>query len=202
MNNKPLLLCLEGCDGTGKSTLLNGIIDHYSKENFKIHHTHFPIYSEPIGKVIKSVLLKEQVMDISAFQCLCSAQRINWSILEYPKLANEYDIIIVDRYTPSAVVYSQIEGLQAEDILFNERKVIKPDINLVLLANPEVSMQRMGGRNEAATKYENIESISKALKFYLELPEHIDNVYFIDAEQSIEDVKNAAIQLIDSIRLE
>jgi dTMP kinase len=197
MDNKPLLVCVEGTDGSGKSTLIDGLIQYYTKQNLRIYYLHFPIYSDPLGKVIKSVLLKEQVMDISAFQCLCSSQRINWSVLEYPKLKDQYDIIIVDRYTPSAVVYSQIEGLQAEDILFNERKVIKPDMNIVLLLDPQVSMQRMSGRDEAATKYENIESMTKALELYKRLAEHVENVYFVDAEQDIETVKGIVIQLID-----
>ena len=95
------------------------------------------------------------------------------------------------------MVYSQIEGLQAEDILFNERKVIKPDMNIILLLDPQVSMQRMSGRDEAATKYENIESMTKALELYKRLAEHVENVYFVDAEQDIETVKGIVIQLID-----
>ena len=70
MDNKPLLVCVEGTDGSGKSTLIDGLIQYYTKQNLRIYYLHFPIYSDPLGKVIKSVLLKEQVMDISAFQCL------------------------------------------------------------------------------------------------------------------------------------
>jgi dTMP kinase len=192
-----LLLNVDGCDGCGKSTLVNGLVDHYTKLGKKITYLHFPRYNTELGKVIKKVLLKEIDMHQSAFQMCCSADRLNWSVYEYPKLKEEYDIIIVDRHTSSAIVYGSMDGLEPEEILYNDRRIAQPNINIILFADAETSMKRMAGRNEATTKYENIEAITNATKRYLKLHEILPNVYYIDAKKSIEENKQDAIDIID-----
>jgi len=194
---KMLLLNIDGADGTGKTTLVNGLIDHYTQLGLKITYLHFPRYDTELGKVIKKVLLKELDMHQSAFQMCCSADRLNWSVYEYPKLKEEYDIIIVDRHTSSALVYGCMDELEPEEILYNDRRIAQPDINIILYADAETSMKRMSGRDEATTKYENIEAITKATKRYLKLHEILPNVYYIDAVKSIEETRQEAIDIID-----
>lgn len=192
-----ILVNIDGADGTGKTTLVNGLIDHYTNLGKKITYLHFPRYNTELGKVIKKVLLKELDMHISAFQMCCSADRLNWSVYELPKMKEEYDIIIVDRHTTSALVYGSMDGLEPEEILYNDRRIAQPDLNIILIGDAELSMERMSGRNEATTKYENIESITKATKGYLNLKNIIPNVEYISAYGTPEQVKNAAIELIE-----
>lgn len=191
-----LLVGIDGADGTGKTTLVNGLIDHYTKLGKKITYLHFPRYNTELGKVIKKVLLKELDMHQSAFQMCCSADRLNWSVYEYPKLKEEYDIVIVDRHTSSAIVYGSIDGLEPEEILYNDRRIVQPDINIILYADAETSMKRMANRNEATTKYENVEAITKATERYLKLHELLPNVYYIDASKSIKENLEDAINII------
>ena len=198
---KALIVGIDGTDGCGKTTLVNGLIDNYTKKGLKITFLHFPRYNTELGKVIKKVLLKELNFHPSAFQMMCSADRVNWSTYERPAMEEGYDIILVDRFTSSAIVYGQIEGLDPTEVQFNDRLIAPLDMNILLLVDPQISMQRMSGRDEAATKYENIEAMTKALKLYKELPSLIDNVYFVDASQSIEDVREIVTFLIDQ-RLE
>ena len=39
----------------------------------------------------------------------------------------KFSICLVDRYTTSGLVYGQIDGLNKEEILFNDRRIVKPD---------------------------------------------------------------------------
>lgn len=199
--SKALVVGIDGTDGCGKTTLVNGLIDHYTQLGLKITFLHFPRYNTELGKVIKKVLLKELNFHPSAFQMMCSADRVNWSTYERQAMEDEYNIILVDRFTSSAIVYGQIEGLDPTEVQFNDRLIAPLDMNILLLVDPQISMQRMSGRNEAATKYENIESMTKALKLYKELPNLIENVYFVDASESIETVRELVTFLIDQ-RLE
>jgi dTMP kinase len=192
-----ILVSVDGADGTGKTTLVNGLIEHYTQQGLKITYLHFPRYNTELGKVIKKVLLKELDMHISAFQMCCSADRLNWSVYEYPKLKEEYDIIIVDRHTSSAIVYGSMDGLEPEEILYNDRRIAQPDINIILYADAETSMKRMSSRNEATTKYENTEAIMKATEKYLKLHELLPNVFYIDATKSIEENRQEAIDIIN-----
>lgn len=99
---KALVIGIDGIDGCGKMTLVNGIIDYYTKKGLKITFLHFPRYDTELGKVIKKVLLKELSFHPSAFQMMCSADRVNWSTYTRPDMIDEYDIILVDRFTSSA----------------------------------------------------------------------------------------------------
>lgn len=192
-----IIVNVDGADGTGKTTLVNGLVDYYTSIGKKITFLHFPRYNTELGKIIKKVLLKEINMNSSSFQMLCSADRLDWSIEEYPKMKEKYDILIVDRYSSSAIVYGQIEGLEPEEILFNDRKIAQPNVQIILLGDAEMSLNRMNNRNEASTKYENYDSITKATSYFEELKFHIPNVKFINAKEKVEDVKSQAIKFIN-----
>ena len=192
-----ILINCDGADATGKSTLINNLVDYYTKQNKKITFLHFPRYETEIGKIIRKVLTKEIDMHPAAFQMLCSADRVEWSINEYPKLKEEYDIVLVDRHSTSGMVYGQIDGLKIEEILCNDKHIVQPDIHIILIADIETSLKRMEDRNEETTKYENVEGIKKATEKFLELKDILDNVYYIDANKSIEDVLTEVIEIIE-----
>jgi len=193
------LLNVDGCDGTGKSTLVNGLINHYTNLGKKITFLHFPRYDTEIGKVIKKVMYKEIEMHPSALQMLYSSDRLNWYTYEFPKLKEEFDIVIVDRYLTSGMVYGAVDGLDPQEILFNDRRTAKPDANIILVADVETSLKRMAIRNEIATLYENALNIETATNNYRNLINLIPNVYYIDATKSIEDNLTDALIIIDRL---
>lgn len=192
-----LLVNIDGCDCTGKSTTIENLIKHYTKQGLKVHYLHFPRYDTPIGKIIKKVLSKEIKMHPSSFQMLCSADRLEWSTNEYPKLKKKYDICLIDRYTTSGLVYGQIDGLDKEEILFNDRRIIKPDINLILFAKIETLIDRLNKRNIETTMYEKYDIMKSALTKYLQLYQFYPNVDYINADQSKEDVLQQSVKIID-----
>lgn len=193
-----LLINVDGSDGVGKSTLIENLVKHYTNQNKKITYLHFPRYETEIGQIIQKVLQKKNdKMHPAAFQMLCSADRVNWSVYEYPKLKEEYDIILVDRHSSSGMVYGQIDGLDIEEILCNDKYIIQPDIHIILIADVNTSLKRMAIRNEESTKYENIDGIRNATKKYLELKNVLPNVYYIDANGSVEEVFEESINIIE-----
>jgi thymidylate kinase len=128
---------------------------------------------------------------------LCSTDRLEWSVNDYPKLKKNFDLIFVDRHTTSALVYAQIDGLDKEEILFNDRRIVKPDINIILFAPIDVLLKRLEKRNASKELYEKREIMEKALEKYLELYKYYPNVDYINADCTIEKVKNQAIQIIN-----
>jgi dTMP kinase len=193
------LINVDGADGVGKSTLIDGLIDYYTKQNKKITFLHFPRYDTDIGKVIKKVMFKEVEMHPSSLQMLYSSDRLNWYTYEYSKLEKEFDIVLVDRYLTSGMVYGEVDGLEPTEILFNDRRTAKPNANIILIADAETSINRMSKRNETATKYENVENIRSATKNYLNLKNLIPDVYYIDAKQSKENVLYDVIKIINEL---
>jgi dTMP kinase len=195
-----LLINIDGADGTGKTTLINELINYYGKLNKKIGYIHFPRYDTELGKIIKEVLLKKRKdMHPAAFQMICSADRVNWSIYDYPKLAEQYDIILVDRHSSSGIVYGQIDGLDVEEILCNDKHIIQPNAHIILIADTETSLVRMARRDEEVTKYENVDGVRKATDKFLELKNILPNVYYINANKSIDYVLSEAIKIINTL---
>ena len=192
-----LLLNIDGADGTGKSTLTKGLIDHYSKEGKSITFIHFPRYETEIGKVIKKVMEKDITMHPSALQMLYSSDRLNWYTYEYPKLEKEYDIVIVDRYLTSGMVYGEIDGLDPKEILFNDRRTKMPDINIILYADEDIAVSRINQRQDAKGIYETLDIIRQANIKYKNLKNYIDNVNCIDSALSVKDVLNEGVKIID-----
>jgi dTMP kinase len=193
------LLNIDGADGCGKSTLVNNLINHYTNLGKKITFLHFPRYDTDIGQVIKKVMFKETEMHPSSLQMLYSADRLNWFTYEFPKLQKEFDIVIVDRYLTSGMVYGEVDGLDPQEILFNDRRTAKPDANIILVADAETSLRRMAIRNETKTLYENEANIKSATEKYLNLVNLIPDVYYIDARKSIEDNLKDALVIIDGL---
>jgi len=195
-----ILINIDGADGVGKTTLIDGLINHYTNQNKKITFLHFPRYETEIGQIVRKVLLKKDNMHPAAFQMLCSADRVNWSVYDYPILKEEYDIILVDRHSSSGMVYGQIDGLDIEEILCNDKHIVQPDIHIILIADVETSMERMANRDEESTKYENIEGIKNATNKFLELRNVLPNVNYINANMSIEDVLKESINIIERVK--
>ena len=192
-----LFVNIDGSDGTGKTSLVEGLIKHYGKKGLSLSFVHFPRYETEIGKVIQKVLNKKIKMHPSSFQMLYSADRLNWYTYDYPQLVDKYDIVIVDRYLTSGMVYGEIDGLDPKEILFNDRRTKMPDLHIILYANTDVILGRINQRQEAKDIYETSDIVTQANIKYRSLGSYIENVCYVDSTMSKEEVLNEAIKIIN-----
>ena len=104
------LIVIEGsCDGVGKSTQYNLLIDRLEKEGYNIIKHHFPSYGtyqgRPVSEYLKGNFGKISELSPYFVNCLYAQDRaITWET----GLKNEYNkggIIILDRYTTSSLIY-------------------------------------------------------------------------------------------------
>ena len=197
-----MLINVDGVDGSGKSTLVNNLINYYEEKGAKTTFVHFPRYDADIGQIIKKHLNGEvENIHPASFQMLYSADRLNWCTYELYKLKREFDIIFVDRYITSGIVYGMTDGLESKEILFYDRRTLKPNVNLILLCNAKTSLQRMDKRGEKTTKYEYADRIEEANFNYSNLHKIMDNIHYIDANNDAGYVFNQSINIINK-RLE
>ena len=136
-------------------------------------------------------------MHPSALQMLYSTDRLNWYTYTYPQLVDKYDIVLVDRYLTSGMVYGEIDGLDPEEILFNDRRTKMPDIHIILYADAETVVDRINSRQEDKGMYETLEIIKQANVKYRNLRNYLDDVFCIDASLSKDEVLKEAIRIID-----
>lgn len=186
---------IDGPDGVGKSTLVNNLLDHFINDGKRAGFLHFPRYDTAIGTLIREALFIRTAMDPKSLQMLYSADRLNFTRFDVPKLEKEFDVLIVDRYNTSGLVYGRIDEVPVIDLLAFERETKKVDLNLILLATPETVMSRMKDKNK--DMYENLESQRKALAYYKEIHLYYPNTIYIDANESPDSVLTQAVTAIE-----
>ncbi len=104
------LIVIEGsCDGVGKSTQYNLLIDRLQKEGYNIIKHHFPSYGTYQGRPVEEYLKGNfgKISELSPYfvnSLYAQDRAITWET----GLKNEYEkdgIIVLDRYTTSSLIY-------------------------------------------------------------------------------------------------
>lgn len=192
------LITVEGLDASGKRTQVKNIEDYIREQGYKIKTFSFPQYENPIGKVISSYLRGDfGNIDSVPYELICiayAADRAQAS-REIKSLLQSGYVVLSDRYTYSNVfTAAKMEEEKwlnfidwVEDMEFNQLGVAKPNFNLYLHVDPEISIQRIEerGKREYQNGKEDIhENNFKLLrdtsKAYLTVAANKNNWFVID----------------------
>lgn len=173
---------IDGPDGTGKSTLVDNLLNYFMSRGKRVGFIHFPRYNTDIGTLIREALFIRTAMDPKSMQMLYSIDRLNFTKFDLPILEKQLDILLVDRYITSGIVYGQADGVAPEDILCFDKETKKADLNIILLAKPEITMKRMLIKEK--DKYENFSTQKKVFEFYKTIHTFFPETIYINAEKS------------------
>lgn len=187
---------IDGPDGVGKSTLVNGLTKHFEECGKRISFIHFPRYNTAIGTLIREALFIRTEMDPKSMQMLYSADRLNFTRFDLPVLSQVLDVLIVDRYITSGLVYGRVDGVCADDILLFDRETKKPNLNIILTASPETLMNRMNSKEK--DRYENFETQKKVIEYYKTIHTYFPKTVYIDAETTPSEVLRSTIAAIEN----
>lgn len=150
LNNKGLLISIEGSDGSGKTTQIKNIENYLIKKNIEIHITREP-GGTVISEKLREILLdsNNKNMDSLTEMLLYSASRRQHikEIIE-PKLNNNVTVI-TDRFYHSNIAYQGYgRNLLDETLLVNNlvTKIndtnLKPDLTIYLRLPLDISKER------------------------------------------------------------
>lgn len=189
-----MLITIEGIDGTGKTTLAKLLATHYKAKYIK-----FPSDSS-IGQLIREQLKAESpsFLDLVSLQMLFVADK-----LSNKEIRDKNQMIIVDRYIDSAIVYGYLDNIPMRFSLILNKYLPQPDLTIILDANPEICLQRLSNRKEKEY-YENKTKLTLIRETYKELPiiykglGENRKIEFLNAEKSIEEMFSNAVEIIDS----
>lgn len=217
------LIVIEGaCDGIGKTTQYNLLKDSLIKDGETIFNHHFPTYGSYQGMGVENYLKGDFGLpqDLSPY-FINSLYAIDRAITWHSILKEKYnngDIILLDRYTTSSIIYQSalIEDIEERkkfidyiiDFEYNKLDIKKPDKVIFLYASFDVAtkLRKSRKQNDGISNDIHERDLSFMKKVY-------DNALFVsnylnwdmvkcddnDKMRSIEDIQKDVYQLVKKI---
>lgn len=183
-----MYICLEGIDGSGKSTQ-TGLLEKWLEEiGLKPFRVREPTESE-IGKLIRSMLKSPRASEKNfqiTLALLFAADRTRL-MDEIKEAESDGMIVISDRCFYSSVAY-QNEGEWISQI---NKYARRPDVTILLDLETENALKRCEGKDH----FENKEFLENVRKNYLKLAE-AEEFYVLNAENGVNKVHHDIKRII------
>lgn len=155
-----LLVAIDGPNGVGKSTLIDGVKKSLMKLNEPVFVTKEPS-STQLGKFTREIA---ESNDGNSLACLVAADRyLHLNIEVIPYLKRKY-IVVLDRYVLSSLILQRIDGVDIDFILSINNKIIQPDLQFAIIADSDVIQQRLQER-DTKTRFERENKTVEELKY-------------------------------------
>ncbi|KAG2228867.1 hypothetical protein INT48_003155, partial [Thamnidium elegans] len=194
MAQRGLLIVVEGCDRSGKSTQCDNLVKRLLGNGVDSELVKFPDRTTQTGKMIDSYLQQKSELDDHAIHLLFSANR--WEAMKtLEEKLNSGKTLIVDRYAFSGVAFSSAKGLDLEWCRNPDIGLLTPDI-VLFLDLPIDEAEKRGGFGDE--RYEKRELQMKVRDEFMKLKD--DTWKFIDACQSKESVERDIWETIETAR--
>ncbi len=194
-------IALEGIDGSGKTTQVEKLAEHYRSQGKEVVITHEPRRDGVMGQLVTEVLLGKVKLPKVAIQYLFAAQRATFlEELIIPAL-KEGKIVISDRCLWSAIPYGLLDKqeskkeenvdqlLVAYSVLSMYHEFIVPDKTFLLDVSVSAAEGRIEEQGKELSIYEKRGKLLKIEKEYNFLLEKFpDALIRISAEKDVADV--------------
>ena len=189
---KGLFITFEGGEGSGKTTLIEGLVEYLESRNLKVIKTREPggiKISEDIRNVILDV--NNTKMDQITEALLYAASRRQHLVEKVIPYLNEGYIVICDRFLDSSLAYQgHARGIGIDkvyNINLSATDGILPDLTLFIDVRPEVGLKRISSNNREQNRLD-LEKMSFHEKVYegykIILERFKDRVVSVNGEQS------------------
>lgn len=181
-----MLIALEGIDGSGKSTQLIRLTEALKsrlQSGHLVDSLKFPVYqNSPTGEILAALLSKGLKSKDSRllFQSLMAVNRSEFlAALPYDPTSKS-NLLLLDRYTLSGLVYGLAQGLGIEWLKSINAFLPEPDMTIYIDIPPDLSFTRRPVRRDAME--EDREFIQSTYNLY---KQHLPfGSFIIDGTQS------------------
>ena len=159
-----LFVVLEGIDGSGTTTQMNRLANHFRNEGLTVHTTAEPS-THPIGKMIRDVLEKRQTLPPDGLALAFAADRLDHLEKEIEPALQAGTLVIADRYVLSSLAYQSLTA-RLEWVVSINSQARSPDISFLLQVSPELAAQRRAQRSTPAEIFETAQKQRAIAKAY------------------------------------
>ena len=164
MKKRGIFICIEGLDGSGKTTHAHRLVRNLQEKGFNAVYTTEPSRGE-LGQFIRGTILegkKRVPRAVEAF--LFAVDRVEHFEKEVEPALKEGKIVISDRSVYSSLAYQGAAGLDLEWIEKINRFALPPDLAIYIDVPPEVVVKRIRRKKSVM---ERLETQRRVKEFYM-----------------------------------
>lgn len=191
--NKNLFIALEGIDGSGKSTQMKLLTKKLEAAGHKVYTTSEPT-TGAIGTMIRTILKGDTHTDDRIIAGLFVADRLDHLLNKENGILKKMDegyTVICDRYCFSSYAYQGTHMSMDWVIAANamSASILKPNVNVFIDIDPELSMQRIAINRDTVEIYENLENQKKVKEKFFEafdLMKDKENIFIVEGNRKPE----------------
>ena len=201
---KGIFITFEGCEGSGKTTVINSIYDILINSGYSVIKTREPGGSK-IAEDIRNVILdveNTEMDDITEALLYAASRRQHLVEKVIPYLEKGY-IVICDRFLDSSLAYQGYARGIGIDKVYNINMSatdgLLPDLTIYIDLDPEIGLNRISTNNREQNRLdkEKLSFHKKVYEGYQKVQEMFsDRVISIDGNQDREHVLNDTLKVI------
>ena len=151
---KGIFVCIEGLDGSGKTTHAHRLVQNLQKRGFDAVYTTEPGRGK-LGKFIRaSVLQGEDRVPRVVEAVLFAVDRVEHLEKDVKPALREGKVVVSDRCVYSSLAYQGAAGLELEWIEEINRFALPPDLALYIDVPPEVVVKRIRRKKSVMERLE------------------------------------------------
>ena len=167
MGKKGVFICIEGLDGSGKSTQAKMLTKKLSK-TYNVIYTAEPSQGK-IGRFIRQrCLYEEKRLPTTVEALLFAADRIEHVQNIVAPALEEGKLVVSDRYVYSSLAYQGSAGLSLDWIEAINANALKPDLCLFIDVEPKVVLERLKRKKSVMETLETQEKVREIYLRYVE----------------------------------
>ena len=164
---KGVFICIEGLDGSGKSTQAKLLTKKLCKAGYNAIYTAEPSQGK-IGKFIRKRLFEQERMPTTVEALLFAADRIEHVQNTVMPALKEGKIVISDRYVYSSLAYQGSAGLTLDWIENINSNAKKPDLSLFIDVAPEVVLERLKRKKSVMETLQTQQKVREIYQKYIQ----------------------------------
>lgn len=202
---KGLFITFEGCEGSGKTSVITKLTEYLENKGYKVYKTREPGGSK-IAEDIRNVILdvKNTNMDKITEALLYAASRRQHLVEKVIPYLNDGYIVICDRYLDSSLAYQgHARGIGIDkvyDINISATEGLLPDLTVYMDVEPKIGLNRIHNNNREQNRLD-LEKINFHEKVYegydIIRNKFKDRIKSIDASKNQEEVLKDTIKLVE-----
>lgn len=167
MKKKGIFICIEGLDGSGKTTHAHRIVRNLQKKGFDAVYTTEPSRGE-LGKFIRASVLQGKKRVPRVVEALLFAvDRVEHLEKMVKPALEEGKIVISDRCVYSSLAYQGAAELDLEWIEEINRMALPPDLAIYIDVPPEVVVKRIRRKKSVMERLETQRKVREVYMKYV-----------------------------------